>query len=491
MRVLLLYRNPARDLLPAPPIGLAYVATATRRAGHEVSFLDLVGSGRPLEDARERLAAFAPDVIGISIRNIDNLVRQRSAWHLEDGARLAAVIRQSCAAPIVVGGPAVSILGAAALRHVAADFAVVGEGEETFPRLLSALASGRPASGIPGVCGRGGDGVVTPAARLPHFGASGMEDWIDWSAYERAGATWPIQTRRGCPLTCSYCAYPAVEGRVARRRAPADVADEIERVRARLGPRTFEFVDSTFNVPPQHAEAVCEELVRRRLRVRLTAMGVNPLGVSGRLFAAMRRAGFNSMMITPEAASEGMLRSLGKGFVVEDVRRTAREARASGITSMWFFMLGGPGETHQTVDETMSFVERHLDWPGCVSVFMTGIRVLPGTALARDAVREGALAADRDLAETTFYLSPDVDEDWVLGRINQAMRRCPGIVHAAEEGGSTYERVVDRALAAAGVAPPYWRFLPLLLRIPPVAALRRRRPPLGKPGPRAPHPPDP
>jgi hypothetical protein len=98
-------------------------------------------------------------------------------------------------------------------------------------------------------------------------------------------------------------------------------------------------------------------------------------------------------------------------------------------------------------------------------------------------VREGAIAADRDLAKPTFYLSPEVDEEWVLGRINQAMRRCRGIVHAAEEGMSTYERVMDRALAMAGVAPPYWRFLPLLLRVPPVRVFRRRRPPLGRSGP--------
>jgi hypothetical protein len=74
-----------------------------------------------------------------------------------------------------------------------------------------------------------------------------------------------------------------------------------------------------------------------------------------------------------------------------------------------------------------------------------------------------------------------VDEDWILDRINRAMRRCPAIVHAAEEGMSTYERIVDRALAAFGVAPPYWRFLPRLLRVPPLPLLRGRRPPLGRP----------
>jgi radical SAM superfamily enzyme YgiQ (UPF0313 family) len=484
MNVLLVYWNPSRELLPAPPIGMAYVATATRAAGHDVTFVDLVGSQRPLEDLRARLHAARPDVVGLSIRNIDNVVRQRPAWHLGDLGRLAAVVRESTSAPLVLGGPAVSVLGARVLRHVDADFAVVGEGEEAFPRLLAAIGAGRPGTDVPGVCRRGGDAIAPVApVRLARFGASGLEDWIDWRPYARAGATWPIQTRRGCPLGCTYCAYPAIEGRTSRRRPAGEVVDEIERVRERIGPRAFEIVDSTFNVPPGHAEALCEEILRRGLRVNLTAMGVNPLGASAPLFRLMRRAGFNSMMITPESASPAILRRLGKGFGVADIRRTVDAARASVMASMWFFLLGGPGETRETVEETVAFVERHLDWPGCIVLFMTGLRVLPGTALAEETVREGAVAADCDLARPTFYLSPAVDEAWALGRINQAMRRCPAIVHAAEEGLSTSERLMDRTLAALGVAPPYWRFLPVMLRVPPLPALRRLRPPLARPAP--------
>lgn len=476
MRVLLVYANPARELVPAPPIGLAYVASATRRAGHDVHVLDLVASDRPDADLRAELGRIAPDVVGFSIRNIDNVVRQRSAWHLAHAARMAAVARGAGAARIVLGGPAVSVLGPAVFRRVDGDFAVVGEGEDAFPRLLSALASGEPPAGLPGVYSRDGrHGAVAPAARLSGFGASGLEHWIDWRAYERLGATWPIQTKRGCALTCTYCAYPAVEGNTVRRRSPADVVDEIERVRSRVNPRTFEFVDSTFNVPTAHAEALCEEIGRRRRPVQLTAMGVNPLGVSPRLFPLMRRAGFNAMMITPEAASDTILATLRKGFRVDRVRETARLARDCGMASMWFFMLGGPGETRETVEETVSFVERHLDWPRAVTVFMTGIRVLPGTALVRDAVRDGALADGADLTAPTFYVSPTVDEDWMLGRINQAIGRCAGIVHAAEQGTSTYERIAGRILSSLGIAPPYWRFLPLLLRVPPVPTLRRRQ----------------
>jgi radical SAM superfamily enzyme YgiQ (UPF0313 family) len=476
MRVLLIYANRARDLVPAPPIGLAYVATATRDAGHDVRFIDLLPSADPDGDLRRALAEFRPEAIGISVRNIDNVVHQRLTRHLGELARLIALLRAHSPAWIVVGGPAISILGASALKHLDADIAVIGEGERSFPALLAALESGADLGGVDGISYRAG-GIIrsNPPARLAAFGASGMEQWIDWHAYERLGGTWALQTKRGCPLACSYCAYPAIEGEGLRRRPAAEVVDEIERVAAEVGPRTFEFVDSTFNVPARHALDICREIVRRRLRLRFTAMGVNPLTASAGLFALMKRAGFNSVMITPESGSDAMLRNLNKGFTMQHVRRTAKLVRAAGLRSTWFFMLGGPGETRATVEETLGFVERELTGSRFLSIFMTGIRILPGTALADQARGDGHLHPDQDLAESAFYFSDAVSEAWMLKRINAGIRRRNNIVHAAEENGSGLERLFNRALRCAGVAPPYWRFLPLFLNIPPLPTLRRRR----------------
>ncbi len=480
MRVLLVYSNQSAELLPAPPVGLAYVASAAHAAGHEVRFLDLLPEGDARAALGDALRTFDPEVVGVSVRNIDNVVHQRLTHHLGALAGLVALIRERSRATIVLGGPAISILGARALERLDADFAVLGEGEVAFPALLAALRDGGGYAAIDGLCWReGGQVHATAPARLARFGASGMEAWIDWPAYEAKGGTWTIQTKRGCPMSCSYCAYPAIEGSATRRRPAAEVVDEIERVLARVGPRTFEVVDSTFNVPGDHALELCREIVRRGLRVNLTAMGVNPRATSPELFELMRRAGFNSMMITPEAGNDAMLRSLRKGFDMADVRRTARLARESGIASAWFFMLGGPGETRETAEETVAFVEEHLGWRRCLTIFMTGIRILPGTELARAAVEEGYLAGDRDLAEPAFYLSPLVSEAWMLDRINRAIARCPGIVHAAEEGGPIYGRLLPRLLYRLGVAPPYWRFLPLLLRVPPLPTLRRLRPAVG------------
>ncbi len=475
LRVLLVYSNRTRILEPAPPIGLSYVATATRAAGHEVRFVDLMVSRNPHADLRRALGEFKPDVVGISVRNIDNVVAQRVAWHLDELAAVLATVRANTVARIVLGGPATSILGPVALERLDADFAIVGEGEVTFPELLAALAGRREFDGISGLCYRK-DGRIksTPPVRLESFGSSGMSDWVNWRAYERGGGTWVIHTKRGCPLRCVYCNYPVMEGHRLRQRTAADVVDEIENVLATVGPRTFEFADSTFNVPESHARGICEEVIRRKLRVNLSAVGINPLTVSKDLFTLMKRAGFISLVISPDSASEAMLGNLRKGFNVEQVQNTARWAREAGIRCTWFFLFGGPGETNATAEETVLFVEKHLNWKRFLTVMMTGVRILPGTDLARHAVATGYISAERDLCDPMFYFSKELDEEWLLGRINRAIGRCPTVVHGAEENGSAAERWFNRALYWLGAAPPYYRFLPIFLRVPPLPALRAR-----------------
>lgn len=480
LRVLLVYHNPSRVTLPAPPVGLAYVATATRAAGHRVAFLDLSRERRPLPRLAAALAAQRPEVVGFSVRNLDNVVRQRLESDLEAQRALTAMAREA-GARVVVGGPAVSLLGARSLDRLGADYAVLGEGEEAFPALLAALAAGRPPETVPGVrCREPGAALrqVAPS-RLASFGPSGMEDWVDWRPYARAGHTWPIQTRRGCPLACSYCTYPALEGQRVRRRAPEEVADEIARVQRRWHPRAFEVVDSTFNVPAGPALELCATLRRRRLGARLTTMGLNPRGTTSELFTAMREAGFHAVMIGAESAADPMLASLGKGFTAADVARTAQLARRSRLACAWFFLLGGPGETPATVEETLRFVEREIPRDQLCIVF-TGIRLLPGTLLAAAETAAGRLEPDADPAEPRFYLSPDVDERWVLAAVNATVGRCPNVVHAAEGITSRWQRLLERTWHLLGLAPPYWRFTPRYLALPPVAWLRTRFPEVGE-----------
>jgi len=483
MRVQLVYSNQSRDVLPAPPLGLSYVADATSRAGHEVDCVDLLFAREPLAKLRAAIERFRPEVVGFSVRNIDNVVQQISTGHLDSLKAMIATTRESSQATIVLGGPAISILGTSSLAHFDADYAVVGEGEEAFPQLLSALATGQPCNVVEGVCfRRNGEIALTQPTRLPTFGASGMGRWIDWATYERGGATWAVQTKRGCPMGCSYCCYPLIEGHSKRTRSAKEVVDEIEHVAATVGPRAFEFVDSTFNVPEEHAQQICREIIRRGLKVKLTAMGLNPAHLSAELLELMKRAGFLALMITPEAASDTMLRSLRKGFLREDVVRCAERVAAARISSAWFFMLGGPGETRETVNETASFIEEQLVGRRFLSIVTTGIRIFPGTELARLGVAEGIVGSDEELIEPRFYPYVNVDEQWILTRINLVIARNANVVHAAEGDGSIFERIVPPLLDLLGVAPPYWRFLPTFLKFPPLPLLRTHFPEFGSKG---------
>ena len=221
---------------------------------------------------------------------------------------------------------------------------------------------------------------------------------------------------------------------------------------------------------------ICEEIIRRKVKANFTAMGLNPRDVPAELLPLMKRAGFNSVMITPEAGCETMLENYCKGFTMAEVETTLERVKASGLKSMWLFMLGGPGETMATCAESIRFAQERLPGRRFLSVFFTGIRILPDTLLARQAIERGYLEADADLAEAAFYLSPDVNEQKVIDLVNAAIVKNPCIVHAAEGGVSNQQKVLYRVLHALGVAAPYWRFLPEMLSFPPLHFLRSRNP---------------
>ncbi len=125
-------------------------------------------------------------------------------------------------------------------------------------------------------------------------------------------------------------------------------------------------------------------------------MGLNPAGVTPELVQAMKRAGFKSVMCTPESASEVTLKTLRKGFQKHSVIRAAQALREGGLPTYWFFMFGAPGETIDTVRETLAFCEEHIAATDMV-LFSTGIRVYSGTPLERQCKDMGWFAEDDPL----------------------------------------------------------------------------------------------
>jgi len=467
-RVLLVSTNRERQPYPVVPNGLACIASALDDAGHTVSFLDLCFAADPVASARRAAVEFRPDVIGVSVRNIDNS-DAIALRHYTPEARevLHSLRRASPEAKVIAGGAAFGVAPEALFRDLGVDYAVAGDGERASVALVDALSSGRPIEALPGlVRDRNGTVAFTPPgedADLDSLPRPSLHRWVDLARYQRHGATIPIQTKRGCVYKCIYCTYRNVEGWGYRTRDPEMVADEIEELKIRAGVSHFDFVDSTFNSPPGHAIQVCEAIARRKLGVHLDTTNFTPATASPELLGAMRAAGFRSLGITAESASDTVLETLEKGFNAAKVREGAERVEKFGIKALWIFLVGGPGETTKSIEETLEFAAWRLR-RGDAVYLTVGLRIYPGTTLHRIAIAEGVVPATSTLLDPTFYFSSAISFDSTVERLRKFAADHPRFMFSADSR-SVVLPYLTRVASILRLPRPHWQYMGLFQRV--------------------------
>jgi hypothetical protein len=280
------------------------------------------------------------------------------------------------------------------------------------------------------------------------------------SPYERMGSAYNIQTKRGCRHRCIYCTYGVIEGTKVRLRPPVEVVDELEEALFKYQPESFEFVDSVFNDPLDHCSAILEEIARRPWKAPLTAMGVSPKGLDGRFLKLMERAGFTFYWITPESASATMIRNYRKGFAIDDVIRAADAIKGSPLRVRWSFLIGGPGETNHTLQETVDFTAKYLapeagNYTNTADYFL-GVRVYPNTDLWRIALNEGFITENSDPAEPLWYLSEGLDLDRAVEQIGRLAERCPALSTGRHEKWLVLSPIAAFLARLLRMPKPYW-----------------------------------
>ena len=467
-RVLLVSTNRERQPYPVVPNGLACVASALDAAGHNVRFLDLCFASDPVASARSAAADFKPDIIGVSVRNIDNSDAIALRHYTPEARSVLHALRQAApGAKVIAGGAAFGVAPEALFRDLAVDYAVAGDGERASVALVDALSSGAPIAALPGlVRDRNGTVAFTPPgedADLDSLPRPGPHRWIDLARYQRHGATIPIQTKRGCVYKCVYCTYRNVEGWGYRTRDPELVSDEIEELKIKAGVRHFDFVDSTFNSPPGHAIQVCEAITRRRLGVQLDTTNFTPASASAELLGAMKAAGFRSLGITAESASDPVLEKLEKGFDAAKVREVAERVEKFGIKTLWIFLVGGPGETAGTVEETLAFAAWRLR-RGDAVYLTVGLRIYPGTTLHRIAIAEGVVPAGSTLLDPAFYFSSALQFGTTVARLKRFAADHPRFMFSADSR-STVLPYLTRAASILHLPRPHWQYMGLFQRV--------------------------
>jgi radical SAM superfamily enzyme YgiQ (UPF0313 family) len=412
MKVVLISSNTERINMVTIPLGLGLVAAAARRAGHEVTFLDLLNEQDPDAAIRRTVAAARPDVIGISVRNIDDQTRDNPRFLLEQVKPVVEACRACTRAPIVLGGAGYSIFPEAALAYLGADLGVSGDGEVVFPALLERLQAGGDPSSLPG---------VHVAGRPARTEASFTDDLDSFPLWDEALSSiadpvspdlWiPIQSRRGCPNDCSYCSTAAIQGRKIRARSPRQVVERVALL-ARAGYRRFYFVDNSFNIPESQAFEICRWMKELAPGAAWRCI-LYPHLVGEPLVRAMAEAGCVEVSLGFESGSEPILCEMNKRFTPADVRAASELLAVHGIRRVGFLLIGGPGETRETVEESLAFAgSLHLDFLRIT----VGIRIYPGTPLARRAVQDGMVSSEDDLLVPRFYLARGL-EPWIHERV--------------------------------------------------------------------------
>ena len=466
MNILIVITNRYSNPAPVMPLGACLVAEAVERAGHRVVALDLMFEQYPLQALESELNKTSPDLVGLSVRNIDNNDMQRPVAFFKDLDQIIKTIRSKTDATLVLGGAAVAVMPEELLRYTVADWAVLGDGEVVFPQLLEALSQGKAPNQVAGIAWlednvfrkNSGYGVrFSDGCLVPDF-----HRWIDVQAYLSRLATVPIQTKLGCHFKCVYCTYRKIEGHDYRLCDSRAVFEAIRRLAA-AGLRDIEFVDNVFNSPYDHALAVCEHLAGIRLNVRLQSLELNPLFVDDALLTAMERAGFVGIGVTVESASDTVLAGLHKGFTAEHVYHAAQVIKRHHLPCLWIFMLGGPGETKTTIQETLRFAEQNIR-PKDVAFFNMGIRIYPGTELEQRARKEGVLdILPNEMLEPVFYFSPGLDLDWLTQEMHKALATHMNYIGSTTIGLS-FLPIINRLGYRLGAKPPLWRHTRLIRR---------------------------
>jgi len=475
MNTLIVCTNRYSNPVPVMPLGACLVAEAVEKEGHSVRLLDLMFEPNPLAALKSRLDEWKPDLVGLSVRNLDNNDMQNPFAFHHELAPIVDVVRSRTQAPILLGGAAVGVLPEALLRHTGASWVALGEGEVLFPELLTSLSNGslsdeKTPNEVHGLGWLENDLFTTSPKPAPRrFDACLMPDfnrWINVPAYRSHLSTVPIQTKRGCPYRCVYCTYQALEGHSYRLCSAESVVDVVKGL-ASVGLQDIEFVDNVFNSPYDHALAICEGIARTGLRLHLQSLELNPAFIDDTLLSAMENAGFCGIGITIESASDDVLKRLRKGFTMEDADRAAEVVRRHKLPCIWIFMFGCPGETESTVLETLRFIDRVLR-PQDVAFFNTGVRIYPGTELESVARAEDQLkVSPEDMIDPVFYLSPQLSGEWLTKMLQDFMASHMNCL-SCNSITLPFLPLIHRIGHRLGVKPPLWkhtRYIRRLLRI--------------------------
>lgn len=411
-KILLINTNLLRPRVA--PVGLDYLASALKNSGIEVFFWDMALELKGWQSRLKKiLQKTHPDLIGLSIRNLDDCYFLSGQSLLKPVQQLIRWLRKNTELKIVLGGVGFSCAPDALLEYLDADFGIWGDGEEALIQLISLLSQGKTPNPdkISGLLIRGKKKFSRAEIKLKQFYFK--RELVNNSFYFQVGGQIGVETKRGCDGKCIYCADPIAKGKAIRLRTPESVVDELEELLS-YGVYAFHLCDSEFNRPYTHSFRVLEEICRRGLGKKIHLYSYcSPRPFDRDLAQIYARAGGKGICFGADSGSESILQTLKRDHSIKDLENTLNYCQKFGIKVMYDLLIGGPGESEKTLRETIGLMKKIK--PDRVGISY-GLRVYGGTELHQWIEAQGGESAELyALGETknnpglilpTFYLAP-------------------------------------------------------------------------------------
>jgi len=379
------------------PLGLAYIMAAAKQKGYEVNILDCdlndIKPGSP--KFRNEIEALSPDVVGVSFWTFNKHVIHETLTVTKD--TLGNVVT-------VVGGPDPSVNTIKCIKHPAIDYGFCGEAEIGFPLLLEALeAEEKDYSHIPGlIYSIDGTPQVNPPVYLAGFSEFGEIDYdaMQLRKYHEQGYNYgpgnklsaPIQATRGCPSQCQFCSASRINGTKVRVTPVPKLVSMINRLYRDYGVRAVNFVDDNFTFHRDYVLEFCRAIIEEKHRDLTFASpnGVHLETLDHELLVAMRRAGWESLMVAPESGSKKTLAKMKKKVNLDDAPGKVQMIKDTGMLVTGSFIIGYPGETVVDIEQTSRFTRKcNLDM-----ISVNKFQPLPGTPIFGELVERGEITPD-------------------------------------------------------------------------------------------------
>ncbi len=338
---------------PTIPIGLCYLAAVLEKENFEVEILDLLVSRFSIKKIVDKVKEYKPELVGVGPITI--------SYHT---ALRAIEVCKRFGATTVMGGCHVSFYDRAALQEAPyLDIVVRGEGEYT----LLDIVKGKELKNIDGITYREDGQIMQNPPRkfienldeLP-FPAKHLLPLSKYRAYKTGCA---MMTGRGCPYNCTFCVGGKMVGRKPRFRDLKLCIDELEEIVFNYGFDLVNVVDDLLTINHKRVFAFCDEIINRGIKVQWTAFSRVDT-VTRELLSKMKEAGCIFILYGVESGNQKILDLAKKRTTLEKIRRGVSISNEVGITTLSSFILGLPGETKETVNESLEFGKSLGNWYG-------------------------------------------------------------------------------------------------------------------------------